>query len=156
MKRIEATVYYRTSRFGQGLAYLAAFILLMMALMQLFDFEKTRDALEVLLPAGMVKSILPLASLMVVMEVFALPYFLAVPLSKLARWCALGCAIVVPLAWIAVMIAGLEFKGSNVPMFGSIIQLPLGIGSLLFALVVLALVMSVAVRDRRQQTLLQR
>lgn len=149
MKSIKATVYHRKSHINQAVAYGVASILLIMVLMQLFDFEHSRQALSALLPADMEVAVLPIFSLIVTLEVFALPYFLPFPLSKLARWCALACGLFAPLAWLLIIALGRAHHGANVPLLGSIIHMPLGFGSLCFVLVVLALVIGVAVRDRK-------
>lgn len=149
MNNVKATIYRRTSRLHQAIAYLVAFILLVMALAQLFSFEQSRETLATLLPASMAVAVLPIFSIIVTLEVVALPYFLLFPLSRLARWCALIAAIVVPLLWIVVMIVGKDHHGAAVPLLGSVVHIPLGFGSLLFTVVLLALIVAVAVRDRK-------
>ncbi len=149
MNNVKATIYRRTSYLHQSFAYLVAFILLAMALTQLFSFEQSREILSELLPSSMTPAILPIFSIIVTLEVVALPYFLLFPLSRLARWCAFISAAVVPLLWILVMALGQMHYGAAVPLFGSLVTIPLGFGSLVFSMALLSLIIGIGVRDRR-------
>lgn len=86
------------------LAWLYGFILVVMACVQLVSFEKFIPLINSYeLPGGYGTANL-VAGLIVVSEVFALPYLLRMRLSYYFRWFSLGCSVLAPLLWLKISV----------------------------------------------------
>jgi len=109
---------------AKTVAWVYAGILVVMALLQLFAFE---DFLPLMasydLPGGYGTTGL-VGCLIVLSEVFAVPFLLRMALSPLMRWVSLACSVLAPLLWAKLAIWGaisgsvLEnsgFLGTKVP-----------------------------------------
>lgn len=89
---------------AQIIAWIYATALVIMAVGQLFSFEDFIPYIRDLhLTGGEAVTVL-FACLIVIAEVFALPFLLRMPLSSLMRWFGLGFSLFVPLAWLFVTI----------------------------------------------------
>ena len=151
MKRIHASVYHRSTRLATVLAYGTAAVLVVMLALQLFSYESLGNALLVLLPTGFIRSVPVITALLVIIELFALPYFLPIALSPLARYCALACAWLVPLLWIGLMMVGLDpALTATVPLFGTKLGLDMGVVPVCLMLVMLSCVATISSLDYRQ------
>lgn len=90
-------------------AWLYAFILVVMVCAQLVSFEKFIPLINnYALPGGYGTATL-VAGLIVVLEVFALPFILRMRLSHYMRWFSLGCSVLAPLLWVKISIYSMVF-----------------------------------------------
>lgn len=105
-----------------------AVILLIMAVAQLFSFEKFIPLVEGFgLPGGHGTAAL-VASVLVIIEVFALPFLLRMRLSPLMRIVSMVCGWLVVAAWLKLAIWA-NIAGSsmdNMGIFGPSLMLPVG------------------------------
>lgn len=104
-------------------AFLCAGLFLLMAVTQLFSFEKTLMWWQDLGSAGDV-----FASVVIVATVFALPFLLSMKLSALARVCSMLCGWLVVAIWLSVSItlATGALYAEQLFLFGDSIPLPIG------------------------------
>lgn len=122
-------------------AWVYAAILTVMAVAQLFAFE---DFLPLLaqynLPFGYGSATLA-GCLIVLTEVFAIPFLLRMPLSSLMRWVSLVCSVLAPLFWVklalwvfmnSLVLDNSGLLGTKVSIHSGV--LPLAISLILFAL----------------------
>jgi len=106
----------KTKESGQ-VAYLYSFILIVLVLCQLFTFDKFTLLLESFaLPGSLVTEHL-VASLIVVSEVFALPFLLGLKISSLMRVVSMVFGGVAPLIWF-VLSLWLIFATNSAHNFG--------------------------------------
>ncbi len=148
MKKVEAHLYKRSANLANGLAYAAAFVIVVMLVLQLFGYSDTLDSLGTLLPAEWVKPLPIILALIVVIELLALPYFLPLALSRLARICAAACAWLTPLMWLGIMCIGLASNvQASVPLLGDHPDIPLGILPVCLMLLLLSIVGTVTSLD---------
>jgi hypothetical protein len=129
------------------LAWVYAALLTVMVVGQLFEFENFIPAIEVFgLPGGAAMATL-FSGLIVMTQVFALPYLLGMPLSTLMRWVSLACGILVPIAWIKLALWDMTNGAMmDIPMFGTKLDAMLvpTIVALPFALVMLCTAIYIA------------
>lgn len=153
MQRIQAFVHQRSSRLATWLAYATAGLITAMVVLQLFAFESMAGALAVLLPEGLVRSAPVIAAFIVILEVFALPYFLPVAVSWLAWRCALVMSWLVPLVWLAIMFValGIGDVGLAVPIFGTKLDMDLGVVPVCLMLGLLSVIATITTIDYRQR-----
>jgi hypothetical protein len=115
---------------------LLAAIFLLMAVAQLFSFEKFIPLLTSFnLPGGEFTAYM-LASVIVVGEVAALPFLLRMELSPLMRFASTISSWIVLILWFVVQ-AGLNVshsKAVNNGLFGASVHLPIGWWAVLFIL----------------------
>lgn len=116
-----------------GLA--AAAIFTVMAVTQLIGFERMPDTLSIFWPANLGSGALPLAAFLVVCEVFALPFLLAMRLSVLARICSffVGCLVIVYC--FAATINAFSSPEFSSGILGSYVTMSGGVTVLLFTIV---------------------
>lgn len=118
-----------------------AVLLLGMAVTQLFGFEKFIPVIESYqLPGGHVTAV-TLASLIVVLEVFALPFLLRMRLSPLMRLLSMACGILVGTTWLK-LIFWTNFADTavlNAGFFGTRMSIPLGGWAVIYPLLLLLL-----------------
>lgn len=87
---------------SKKIAYAYAVVLVILALAQLFTFDKFLVLVEGFgLPGGVVSAHL-FVSLVVISEVFALPFLLRLNLSPLMRFVSMVFGWLVPLAWLKI------------------------------------------------------
>jgi len=145
---IQATSLHRRGT-GMYVAVVAAALLIIMAVAQLFAYEKFPGALtQSLATTSSSIQITLLAALLVVFEVAAVANFVDVPLSRLARWCSRLCGLLVPVSWIAIMIAK---KSGESAILGAKVHLAVGFVSYGFMVMLLVLAIAVIVFDVRRQ-----
>ena len=119
-----------------------AVILLIMAMTQLYTFEEFADLVPRFnLPLGEVL-IYTLAPLIVVCEVFALPFLLRMTVSPAFRWLSMMLGWLAAAIWLLVSI-WICSTGPDVPtvgFLGTIVELPVGFWAIFmsFALCILA------------------
>lgn len=92
-------------------AWVYAAILVVMALGQLFAFEKFIPLLQEYHLVGGNGTATLAAALIAILEVFSLPFLLRMPLSPLMRWCSLVCSVLVPIAWLGLSIVAFIHGG---------------------------------------------
>lgn len=111
-------------------ALIYAFILVVMAVCQLFTFEDFTTLIESYALPFAPWFIAALPAFIVAMEVFALPFLLRMTLSDAFRWLSLLCGWVVPLLWVIVSgwsartLSGDIF--STIGFLGSLGSIPVG------------------------------
>jgi hypothetical protein len=110
------------------LAWLYVFLLVAMVFGQLIAFEKFIPLIGSYDLMGGYGTTTFVAGLIVVSEVFALPYLLRMRLSHLMRWTSLICSISVAVAWVvlslhALIVAPVENGG----ILGVYVNVPVGI-----------------------------
>ena len=111
-------------------ALIYAFILVVMAVCQLFTFEDFTTLIESYALPFAPWFIAALPAFIVAMEVFALPFLLRMTLSDAFRWLSLLCGWIVPLLWVIVSgwsartLSGDIF--STIGFLGSLGSIPVG------------------------------
>ncbi len=117
-------------------AWVYAGLLVVMTVGQLFSFEKFIPLIrDYWLPGGDGTGTL-VACLVVISQVFALPFLLRMPLSPLMRWFSLGCGIVASGLWVLlgiVAVAG-DSAMTNSGVLGTKVAVPSGVLQLLWAM----------------------
>ena len=104
-----------------GMLY--AFLLLVMALTQLVNFEAFA---ELIIAQGLVgrDGAVALAVVLLALEIFSLPFLLRMWLSRLARFFSAACVLLVAAAWLTISlqatVAGHVF--ANIGMFGDFLN----------------------------------
>lgn len=101
MKRIIPTVFHRNG-LHLYLSLALGGVMLVLTLLQLFSYEDMPSVLSVLLPNDWISNASIVMACIVTIEVFAIPYFLPLALSPLARLCSAVFALFVPLVWAMV------------------------------------------------------
>jgi hypothetical protein len=86
------------SQLGQIVAWIYAAVLVVMAVGQLFAFEKFLPLMENYQQGHATATFI--ACLIVITEIFALRFLLRMPLSLLMRRLSIACAISVPILWL--------------------------------------------------------
>lgn len=122
-------------------AYVYAGVLVVMAVAQLFSFEKFIPLIESYwLPGGYGTASL-VAGIVVIAEVFAVPYLLRMPLSPLMRWFSLVCGLLVPIIWTILAISAISTTNAlhNSGMLGTKIVIPAGWTQLFVSIALLGL-----------------
>lgn len=122
-------------------AWVYAGILVVMAVGQLYSFEKFIPLIEgYSLPGGAGTATL-VACLLVTFAVFALPFLLRMPLSPLMRWVSLVSSIAVALLWALLGIIAILSSNSmaNSGLLGVKVEVPFGAIQLLWSVALLLL-----------------
>ena len=123
------------------IAWIYAGVLVIMAVGQLFSFEKFMPLLnDYWLPGGVGTATLT-ASLIVFSEVFALPFLLRMPLSVLMRSLGMVCSLMAAGLWtfLGILAVMSDTAMSNSGMLGMKIVIPSGAVQLVFALMLCGL-----------------
>jgi len=116
------------SETAKRIAWIYAASLVVMAVAQLFAFEDFIPQIRnYFLPGGYGTANL-VASLIVVTEIFALPFLLRMPLSPLMRWCSLVCAVVAAFLWVmlSVWAVATDAAITNSALLGTKVTVPTG------------------------------
>jgi hypothetical protein len=127
----------------QSVSLLAASIIAVMTIAQLFTFENFPAVIANLwLPGGDATARL-IAAVLVIAEVLALPFLLAMRLSPLFRIVSMYVGWLVALIWIFISFGENMMVGSisNNGMFGATIPLPVGWWNVFFSLALGVLVL---------------
>ena len=130
---------------ARNLAWVYAAILVVMALGQLYAFEKFIPLITAYgLPGGETMATV-IASLIVFAEIFALPFLLRMRVSPLMRWFSLACSVIVPATWIKLSLFALITNKSleSGALLGAKIEVAVAT-QLVIALALLALALYVA------------
>lgn len=112
----------------RGVSLLLAAIILLMAVAQLFSYEKFPDLIgSFWLPGGDFTAKL-LAAVIVIVDVFALPFLLRMRLSPLMRVVSMVCGWLVVAIWFALSLwVNLATTGAtNAGLLGATVSLPVG------------------------------
>lgn len=108
MKKIRAHQASRPrSEIYVRIAWVYAFILVVMAFSQLIGFEKFIPLIDDYRLAGGYGTATLIAGLIVIVEIFSLPFLLRMRLSDLMRWFSFGCSVFVPLVWVILSLHSL-------------------------------------------------
>lgn len=121
---------------AQRAAWAYTALLVVMVIGQLFGFEKFIPLIESYwLPGGHGTATL-VACLIVITEIFALPFLLRMPLSPLMRWFSLACGVAAAALWVLLgLIAVLgTITMTNSGVLGVKVGVPSGGVQLLWAL----------------------
>ena len=123
------------------IALLYAIILIIMVVGQLFSFEKFIPLIESFsLPGGYGTATL-VASVVVIAEIFALPFLLRMRLSPAMCVVSMACGWIVAVGWLKLTIWANVTANSldNIGILGASIDLPVGWWAVLFSLALLVL-----------------
>lgn len=124
------------TRHSANIALFFAGIVLVMALGQLFSFEKFIPLIESYELPGGAGTALIVACVLVTLEVFALPFLLRMQLSKLMRTVSMVAGWLVVTAWLKLVVwANLTVNEvDNIGLFGVHVPLPVGWWAVLFVI----------------------
>jgi hypothetical protein len=114
--------------------YAAVALVSVMLLAQLFAFEDFVPLMQSITGHDMGGKWL--AASIVLVELFSLPFWLRMSLSRLARLFSVILTILLPLLWLAIIIA---HPSGSIGMLGSKVTIDSGLGNLLLAVVLSAL-----------------
>lgn len=123
------------TRDARMVAYFYAFILVVFALAQLFTFDEFSKLLEGFgIPGGVPVAHL-VAGMMVVSEVFALPFLLGMSLSPLMRFVSMGLGLLVPIGWFKLSLGVVltDNAVSNIGFLGTKVSLMPGWWAVFFS-----------------------
>lgn len=113
---------------ARRIALLYAGLLVIMVLGQLFTFEEFVALLGAYQLPGGDRAALVSGSAIVVLEVFALPFLLSLPLSRAFRWVSLACGWLVSLTWLLLSLWAV-LTGPSIATIGLIgTVLPITVG----------------------------
>lgn len=96
-----------------------AALITVMVVGQLFNFEDFIPAIGELQLPGMEAYAAVIAAIVVITEVFALPFLLRMSLSPLMRWVSLVCSVLVAIGWLKLSILAVMNDGVKVPLLGT-------------------------------------
>ncbi len=117
-----------------------AAILVAMSLLQLFGLEEFMPIIQNYWLPGGASVAAVVGSVIIVMQVFSLPFLLRMPLSRLMRLLSAGLSVAVPLVWLALAVYA-QVNGyvlENSGMLGEKIAVPTGLAQLALSGVLLA------------------
>ncbi|MDX2775808.1 hypothetical protein PV379_00355 [Streptomyces caniscabiei] len=109
----------------RGISILTAVFFVLLAVSQLFTFERFADVLQ-LQYAGLGVAAPVLAACIVTLEVAALPFLLAMPLSAAARVLSMAAAWGVVLIWCVLSMATLIEGSDGTALLGATLDVPGG------------------------------
>jgi hypothetical protein len=142
MKKVVALLAPKPrSVIARNAAWVYAGILTVMAVGQLFAFEKFIPMLQEYEPLTGVGAATVVASLIVIAEVFTLPFLVRMRLSPLMRWVGLVLGVSVPAFWLVVSASGDLWAAGS--MFGSYVHIT-NLHQLVASIVLLAVSVYVA------------
>lgn len=136
MKKVVATNAEKPrSKLSGNIAWAYAAVLTVMVVAQLFSFEKFIPTIADYGLAGGHGTATLFASLIVISEVFALPFLLRMPLSPLMRWFSLLCGLFLAGLWVGLAIVGASVIGlDNSGMLGTKVPIAGGAPQIFVAL----------------------
>lgn len=150
MKHIEAQYpALRTSRV-QIVGIVGAGLLVLMLVAQLYSYENLASILSVVLPYGDQTLITVTAALIVIAELFTLPWLLGMKLSHLFR--ALSAVIGLAIGSFWLMVALTNAHAINSGLLGEKVVIPGGLLALGWALALLSCLLCVFFYDTRLRT----
>ena len=135
------------SLYSQLVIWLLVLLLLSMAVAQLADLQNFIAILQTYQLPNNEASSLVVAAILVISEVFALPFLLRMTLSRLMRWFSLLCGWLAVLIWLGLVWWALSnyLAPANVGYFGEFVNWPLGTVALLYG-AILTVLMALASR----------
>lgn len=117
-------------------------LLILMLVSQLFTFEKVAPLIENLDMGGGEPAARVIASVIVIVELFALPFLLRMKLSPLMRGVSMAAGWIAVLMWLYMAIISLALPGlRTIGLFGSIVPLAGGAMSLLYVILLAGLLL---------------
>lgn len=122
---------------AKKVAWVYATVLVLLALAQLYAFEKFIPLIQSYgLPGGEVAATL-LAAVIVTSEVFAVPFLLRMPLSPLMRHCSMVCGLLAAGLWLALgLLAVANGSLENTAILGAKVDTPALLHAVIAALMV--------------------
>jgi hypothetical protein len=99
------------------IAYFYAFVLVVFVLAQLFTYDDLLKLFEGLLLPGGIPTAHVLCAVIVISELFALPFLLRMSLSYLMRISSMALSCLVPLIWLFISI-WINLSGVAIPNVG--------------------------------------
>lgn len=136
----------RTTYIARGVGAL----LTIMLLCQLFGYESFSSLLAVVMPFNDQLLTDLLTAWLVFGELLALPYLLAMPLSRLMRILSVICGALVALFWVFTQLTSAH--AGNAALFSDTLPLPGGLLALLYSLLLAAGFGYVLAADIRSRT----
>lgn len=125
----------------RNIAWAYAAVLVVMAVGQLFSFEKFLPLIQsYLLPGGDRMGLL-IAGAIVATEVLAVPFLLRMPLSPLMRWFSMICGWLAAGLWLGLALITLTSTNAlnNSGMLGTKFAIPAGIAQLIVSIIMVVL-----------------
>lgn len=110
------------TKYGPILGWIAAIILIIFSLVHLFRIDTFVPELSLALGSNQTLT-LWVASILVTMEVFALPFLMRMRLSPLAQYVSGAFAVIVPLVWLLIAIWTFGTNSSTAQL-GEFVSLP--------------------------------
>lgn len=134
----------RSTRFAV-IARAVAVMIVLMLLAQLYSFETFASVLAVVVPFNDQQLTEIFATGLVLAELLALPYLLAMPLSTLMRWVSISCGVAIVLFWFFTAMTSAH--ATNAALFGATVVVPGGLAPFLWTLLFLTGFASVVYSD---------
>ena len=132
----------------QSAAWLAAGMLIVMLVAQLFTYESFASVLSVVLPFNDSVLVTIASAKVVVLELLALPFLLNMRLSRLMRFVSAACAIVISVFWFFIVLTNAHV--SNSALFGDTLKLPGGAVAAIWAAILLGALIYVCMWSMRE------
>lgn len=120
--------------------------LVVLAVGQLFTFEKFPEIIKLWLLPGGEPLVRLFAALIPTLEIFALPFLLSMRVSPLMRLFSLACGLMASLGWVLVAVGFAGRPLVNMGLLGATIPLAAGVLPVLTALVIAVGMIYVAVK----------
>lgn len=147
-KAEESPKFININQRRASLVLAALFVL--MATSQLFKYESFPGVLSGYWLLGDEASVRLLAAILVITEVFALPFLLRMRAGPLMRLTSLACAWIAATIWLVLSIWAVTATNalSNSGLLGATVRTPAGVLELIFALVLVGLVAYITWSER--------
>jgi hypothetical protein len=108
------------------ISLLTAAFFVVLAVTQLFTFERFAEVIELAYGIFDSRGALVLSACIVTLEVAALPFFLAMPLSRAARFVSMTAGWVTIATWLALSLWQLLNRNESTALFGATLDVPGG------------------------------
>lgn len=131
----------------QAAAWICAGLLVAMLVAQLFSYEDFPSKLDVLLPINDQPTIKLLAAVIVIAELFALPYLLGMYVATLMRVVSALAAVFAAGFWLIMSLTNAHAANSG--LFSTTVDLPGGIFAALLSFVVFGMLAKVIYSDSK-------
>ena len=110
----------------RGIGLLTAAFFVVLAVTQLFTFERFAEVIELYYDMVDSRGALVLSACIVTLEVAALPFFLAMPLSRAARLVSMAAGWLTIMLWLVLTLRQLLRGGESTAIFGATLEVPGG------------------------------
>jgi len=144
---VESTIQPHVSRSVRVCALIGAGMLLLMLLTQLYSYEDFASVLTTILPFSDQPLSVISAALLVIVELFSLPYLLEMKLSRLMRVISQLFGLVVALFWLFTSLTSAH--AANSALFSTTFDLPGGVLAVLWSMVLAVLTMYITYSNSR-------